>query len=293
MITSMTTPSTFFDVADTVDPELPPPPPITDDPVRPASGGDESHARTYQHLMEYGTTISPKWDPDWIMLVAEAEQIQRRAICGARRKSDDLTESVNRGEITAESLVDNPGMLVCRSGAGLGTDHLGEGRCTEHGGHTHLGTIKTGRFSMLRHNKLSPRVHEFFENEGLLDLRNAIALIYAAMDEMLADDEEITPARAQEIGNLMSKVGSLTKQHNEITANKQISIEVPEFMAWAEYFYELAIKYIQDGKGDVGGFLGEAQQFYNATVTLTIGDADTQAQARRDSAGALGQGSGQ
>lgn len=290
----MTTPSTFFDVEDTVDPELPPPPPITDKVVEyNGEGGSEARAARYAHLFEYGTTPSSTWDTDWIMLVAEAEQLQGRAICGARRKSDHLTQQVLDGELTAESLADNPTTLVCKVPAGLGTDHPGEGRCTDHGGHTHLATTKTGRFSMLRHNKLSPRVHEFFENEGLLDLRNAIALIYAAMDEMLADDEPITPARAQEIGNLMSKVGSLTKQHNEITASKQISIEVPEFMAWAEYFYELAIKYIQDGKGDVGGFLGEAQQFYNATVTLTIGDADTQAQARRDSVGALGQGSGQ
>lgn len=289
----MTAPSTFFDVEDTIDPELPPPPPVTDEVVVARVSEPDAAAKRYGHLFEHGTTVSPTWDDDWITLVVEAEKQQGRAICGARRKSEVLTQAIVDGEITAESLADDPLVLVCKVPAGIGTDHPGEGRCTDHGGHTHLSTMKTGRFSMLRHNKLSPRVHEFFENEGLLDLRNAIALIYAAMDEMLADDEEITPARAQEIGNLMSKVGSLTKQHNEITSSKQISIEVPEFMAWAEYFYELAIKYIQDGKGDVGGFLRDAQQFYNATVTLTIGDADTQAQARRDSAGALGQGSGQ
>jgi hypothetical protein len=293
MITPMTAPSTFFDVEDTVDPELPPPPPVTKEVVVPAAHQGEVAQQRFGHLFQHGTTVAETWDADWVTLVVEAEKRQGRAICGAKRKSDDLTDAVVSGEMTAESLADDPLVLVCKSPAGLGTDHPGEGRCTEHGGHTHLGTLKTGRFSLLRHNKLSPRVHEFFENEGLLDLRNAIALIYAAMDEMLADDEEITPARAQEIGNLMSKVGSLTKQHNEITASKQISIEVPEFMAWAEYFYELAIKYIQDGKGDVAGFLRDAQQFYNATVTLTIGDSETQAQARRDSSRALGQGSDQ
>lgn len=283
---------TFFDVADTIDPEIPPPPRVTNEVITPRFDRKEDIARRYSEAFEYGTTPSPLWSDEWVNLVIQAEQDKGRAVCGARRKSNDLATLIDENVLTTAEIEASPITLVCKSPAGLNTDHPGEGRCIIHGGMVHTGTMTTGRSSLLRHNKLSPRVHEFFEMEGLLDLRNAISIIYAAVDEMLGEDEEITPARAQEISNMMSKVGGLVKQHNEITASKQISIEVPEFMAWAEFFYELAIKYIQDGKGNVGGFLTEAQQFYNATVTLTLGDADTQAQARRDSAGALGQGSG-
>jgi len=129
--------------------------------------------------------------------------------------------------------------------------------------------------------------------EELLDLRVAIGLIYAALDEQLGEGAEIDSDVAQEIGNLMTKVGQPVKIHNEIVSQKKIAIEVPEFMAWAEFFYELAIGYIESGKGDVHGFLTDAGQFFNATVTLTIGDEQTQATARRDSSSALGDGSNQ
>lgn len=285
------TPATFFDKEDTVDPEILPPPPITDEVVVPRDMDPER--RIYSHVFQHGTTLSDEWDEPWTRLVVEAEADQGRAICGAKRRAEDLEDQ----DMTAEEVLANPLLLVCKSTAGVGTDHPGEGRCILHGGMLHLGTVRTGRFSLLKHNKLAPRVAEFLEAEELLDTRNAIAVIYASLDAVLGEGDgeygEITPQRAQEIGNLMTKVGALTKIHNEIVSNKQINIEVPEFMGWAEYFYELAIKFIAEGKGDVNGFLTEAQQFFNATVSLTIGDAETQAEARRDSAGALGQGGNQ
>jgi len=292
----MGTPSTFLDMHDIEDPDTLPSPPVTDVVTTPEDDvrgrADMKIKRRYGHLMEYGTVISETWDDDWISLVMEAEQQKGRAVCGARKTAEALKNQVERGKITYDELAEDPVIMVCKSPAGLSTDHPGEGRCIMHGGGLDNGTVKTGQFSLLKHNRLAPRVSEYFEMEQLMDLRSAIAIIYAAMDEMLGSDEAITPERAQEIGALMSRVGQLTKQHNDITASKQITIEVPEFMAWAEFFYELAIKYIQDGKGNVAGFLGEAQQFYNATVTLTIGDERVQAQARRDGDGALGDGSG-
>lgn len=280
-------PPTFFDEVDTIDPEILPPPLITDEVV--LSVADDPMRRTYSHVFSYGTTLSDEWAEPWIRLVVDAEEAMGRAICGAKRKAEDL---VDQG-VTSEEVTEDPLRLVCKSPAGLGTDHPGEGRCISHGGMLHLGTLKTGKLSLLKHNKLSPRVHEFFEMEELLDVRVAIGMIYAALDEALGEDGEIDAETAQQIGNLMTKVGQLSKIHNDIVSAKKIAIEVPEFMAWAEFFYELAIKYIESGKGDVHGFLVDAQQFFNATVTLTIGDAETQAQARRDSVGALGQGSDQ
>lgn len=281
------TPATFFDEAETIDPDILPPPPITDEVV--VSAADDPTRRTYSHVFSFGTTLSDEWDEPWISLVVDAELAMGRAICGAKRKAEDL---VDQG-ITPEELSEEPIRLVCKAAAGLGTDHPGEGRCISHGGMLHLGTLKTGKLSLLRHNKLGPRVHEFYEMEELLDLRVAIGLIYAALDEQLGEGAEIDSDVAQEIGNLMTKVGQLTKIHNDIVSSKKISIEVPEFMAWAEHFYELAIGYIESGKGDVHGFLTDASSFFNATVTLTIGDSETQVAARRDSIGALGQGSDQ
>ena len=215
-------------------------------------------------------------------------------MCGARRDADSLKEQVNLGNLTYEQIDEDPVILVCKNAAGFKTDHPGEGRCVSHGGNLGRGTTKTGRFSLLSHNKLAPRVDEYFESEQLTDLRGAIGLIYASLDEALGEDGEISMEKANDIANLMSKVGTLTKQHNDITASKQITIEVPEFMAWAEFFYELAIKYIDEGDGNVAGFLGEAQAFFNATVSLTLGPVVPPAppEAGGDSNGALGTGSG-
>jgi hypothetical protein len=226
-----------------------------------------------------------------------AEEKMDRAVCGARRQSETMKNEINAGNLTYEDLENDPVLLVCKSPSGFMTDHPGEGRCKEHGGNLDRGTTKTGRFSLLKHNKLAPRVDEYFEREELTDLRGAIGLIYAALDEALGEEQEISMERATDIGNLMSKVGTLTKQHNDITASKQITIEVPEFMAWAEFFYELAIRYIDEGEGNVAGFLGEAQTFFNATVSLTLGPASaavapTSLEAGGDSAGAIGSSSG-
>jgi len=225
------------------------------------------------------------------------EEERGMAVCGARRKSEVIKSDINNGKVTYEDLEADPALLVCRSPAGLKTDHAGEGRCITHGGNLHKGTTKTGRFSLLSHNKLAPKVDAYFESEQLTDLRGAIGVIYASLDEALGEDQEISMERATEIANLMSKVGTLTKQHNDITASKQITIEVPEFIAWAEYFYELAIRYIDEGEGNVSGFLGEAQTFFNATVSLTLGPASASVLAAApaaggDSDGEVGSGSG-
>ena len=286
-----TPPPTFLDVEDTTDPDaVLPPVPITDTVAPPKTvtlDGDTARVAAVAHVFQHGTTPSPTWSDHWIALVADAEAAKGRAICGAHRNAAAMDEA----GVDASQIAEDPSVVVCKHPAGFGTDHPGEGRCKDHGGQAHHGTLKTGRFALIGHHKLSPRVHEFFEMEELLDLRNAIAMIYAATDAMLETDDEITAARAQQIGSMMTRIGTLTKQHNEITAKKAISIGVPEFMAWAEYFYELAIKYIKEGDKDVHGFLSDAQQFYNATVTISIGGAG--AGPRGDSAGALGTGGGE
>lgn len=296
MLRSMGAP-TFLDTigAEPLEPDDLPPPPITkavkEESRREASAGMKAQEK-YGHLME--TIPSPLWNDDWVRLVMAAEEEKGRAVCGARRDAAVLKEQVNTGNLSYEDIDEDPVLLVCKSPAGFKTEHPGEGRCVSHGGNLSNSTTKTGRFSLLKHNKLAPRVDEYFESEQLTDLRSSIGIIYAALDEAMGDDKEITLETAETIAGLMSKVGTLTKQHNDITASKQITIEVPEFMAWAEFFYELAIKYIDEGDGNVAGFLGEAQAFFNATVSLTLGPVvpPASSEAGGDSAGALGSGSG-
>lgn len=269
-------PKPFIDIEDTTSDELPPPP-VTDEviAVGPPKDIGEHQQHRYGHLLPHGTTVSPQWDDDWMRLVIDAEKRQGYAICGAKRRSEDLQ--------TNEDLQD-PLMRVCKKRGGTGTDHPGEGRCSLHGGSSHLGTMTTGKFSLIRNHKLSGRVHDFFDQEELLDLRSTIGTTWAAMDAMLDEDDEISPERAQQIGAMMTRVANMIKQHNDIQEKKRISIDVPEFMAWADFFYELAVKHLEEAGGDVPAFLRDAQSFYDRTVTIVVGPT-----AGRNSLGAGGQ----
>ena len=221
----------------------------------------------YRDLLPYGTDIGASWSEEWVTHVAEVEKTAGYAICGSRLRETEVAQLVRGEKITEEESETDPLAVVCRFKAGLNTSHPGVGRCHRHGGNTD----PTDKFSLLSHSSLSPRVREFFESEDLLDLRGAIATVWAAADALIGDDEEVGPTYATDLGSLMTRVGNLTKQHNEIMEKRKITIEVPEFIGWAEHLYELAIRYIMDGEKDVQGFLQEAKSYYNATVTLTVG----------------------
>lgn len=222
----------------------------------------------YQDLLPYGTEPAASWSRQWVTYVAEVEKVAGYAICGNRLRESEVQQLIKGEKITEEESVENPLVQVCKFKAGLDTSHPGNGRCYRHGG----STDPSDKFSLLSHSTLSPRVREFFESEELLDLRGAIAVVWAAADAILGiEGEEVVASSAVDLGALMTRVGNLTKQHNDIMEKRKITIEVPEFIAWAEHFYELAIRYIQDGEKNVQGFLSEAQSYYNATVTLKVG----------------------
>jgi hypothetical protein len=221
----------------------------------------------YADLLPYGTDLEASWSEEWVNYVAVVERSAGHAVCGSRLRETELEQLVRAEKITEEQIEDDPLVQVCRFKAGLNTSHPGDGRCHRHGG----STDPSDKFSLLSHSTLSPRVREFFESDELLDLRGAIGLVWAGADALMGEDGAVDPARVQELGALMTRVGNLTKQHNDIMEKRKITIEVPEFIAWAEHFYELAIRYIMDGEKDVQGFLQEAQSYYNATVTLTVG----------------------
>jgi hypothetical protein len=203
-----------------------------------------------QRRTPLGTLISPRWDAEQIAKVEAAEAAMGYPICGGKSKTQ-------------------PGE-VCKASAGFGTNHLGDGRCKFHGGSA---PIKHGRLSLLRHRDISSRVEQFADDGQLMDIRNAVATTWATLDTLLEDDATITPDRAQDIINAMSRVSNMIKQHHDITVGQKITIEVPQFMEWAENLYELAIKYLMAVGGDVRGFLAEAQQYYSSAVAIVTGDS--------------------
>ena len=254
---------TFIDIEDTDHPDSLPPPPVTNDVIQAGPKKDRDPQGRYGHLLPHGTTVSSSWSEEWIRKVIEAEQLQGYAICGAKRSTKDMSlEDIESAD---------PTTLVCKRRAGWDTPHTGEGRCRTHGGMAAITNTKHGGYSLLKHNKLGPRVQEFFENEKMMDITTAIATTYAAADAMLEGEDEITAQRALDIGNMMTRVSNMIKQHNDIQEKRRISIEVPEFMQWAEYFYELAVKHIIEAGGDPAEFLRDAQNFYDRTVTIVVG----------------------
>lgn len=222
-------------------------------------------------LLPYGTTVDPGWQPDWISLVTSVERQHGVAICGAKRTGVDIDSMIRSGKTTPGEADADPEVWVCSHKAGLNTQHPGEGRCYMHGGNS----APEAKFALIKNTDMSRRVREYFANDDLTDLRGAIAMVWVAANAIVDgnpdEDGQLSMERSKELGSLMTRIGNLTKQHNEMIEKRKISIEVPEFIAWAEHFYELAVKYILDGKCDVEGFLKEAQSYYNATVTLAVG----------------------
>lgn len=255
----------FIDIEDTTDPTVLPPPPVTDKVIETGPKKDVGPILQdrYGHLLPHGTLIAKTWDESWIRKVIEVEKSKGYAICGAKRKTTDM--SLN--DIESEE----PAKLVCKRRAGWDTPHTGEGRCRTHGGIASVANTIHGGYSLIKHNKLGPRIEEFFTNEKMMDITTAIATTYAAADAMMEGEEDITPQRAIDLAAMMTRIANMIKQHNDIQEKRRISIEVPEFMAWAEYFYELAVKHILQAGGDPAPFLRDAQTFYDRTVTIVVG----------------------
>lgn len=217
-------------------------------------------------LLPYGTVVQDEWDSNWIETVKTVEKDVGRSICGWQRNDADMDGLIRSGKLEDEDL-DDPRNWVCTNRAGAETQHEGHGRCFRHGGND-----TGGRFSLISSPEFSSRVHNFFEDDTLLDLRGAVSTLWLAANSITENSEgQLSLNQAKELSAIMSRIGNLVKQHNEIMEKRKVSIEIPEFIAWAEHFYELAIKYILDGEKDVQGFLSEARSYYDATVTIKVG----------------------
>lgn len=220
----------------------------------------ETRGGVYE-VMPYGTGISPSWQPEWVEHVTEYEAIVKRPICGAHRTPGKIAELTDE-EKAADRYHD-----LCKSPAGARTDHLGEGRCAFHGGNNAAGSKTT----LLRNQNIAWKIQALAEDPDIADTSRAIATAWAAIDASLHEDEDITPERAMQIVGAMSKIGTLNKQHNDIQSSKKLTIDIHEFMVWAEHLYEMAIKYIAGRDGNVAGFISEAESFFSGTIQSITG----------------------
>ncbi len=66
----------------------------------------------------------------------------------------------------------------CKSRAGAKTDHVGSGRCSQHGGNA---PIKHGRYSVIQRERIKDLYTHMLESENPLELLDDLALARAAM----------------------------------------------------------------------------------------------------------------
>lgn len=75
----------------------------------------------------------------------------------------------------------------CKARAGSGTDHVGQGRCTFHGGSS---PIKTGRYSTIKRQRIRELYEEFSEDSDPLDVVDDLNLLRAVTRDYIERFDE-------------------------------------------------------------------------------------------------------
>ncbi len=212
---------------------------------------------------EGGTIISPEWDDEHTAWVVRVETDLGYSICGARKHNTDPEKHPD--------VPDDERGSPCRKRAGAETEHLGDGRCKLHGGNS---LVTHGKFSMIANEHIGGKIDQYLNDPNLLDNRNAIATSWAVIDTLMESDTTLSQEKGFQIISAMRAIGTMIKQHHDMTEGQKITIEVPQFMQWAEDMLEIAVKYIEDAGGDVRGFLTEIQHYYSSSVSLITGNSN-------------------
>ena len=79
----------------------------------------------------------------------------------------------------------------CKRKAGWGTDHVGQGRCKNHGG---ANPIKHGRYSMLEREELRELIERFEDEEDPLDIEPELASMRALVTDYIDRYDELVDA---------------------------------------------------------------------------------------------------
>lgn len=120
----------------------------------------------------------------------------------------------------------NRELVPCGNKAGKGTDHVGEGRCSYHGGKNQSAQAKQfkhGRYSKIKtqHPKLREKMEELAGDQDVFDLRDEILKV-RAIAEIMADQEEwlVTAKMAVDISKIIERLHNI-----EVGRRYVISIE--------------------------------------------------------------------
>ena len=136
--------------------------------------------------------------------IADIEAKKGYKICGARNRE----------------------LVPCGNKAGKGTDHIGEGRCRNHGGMNQNITAKQykhGRFSKIKteHPMLRAKMEQLAGDHDVFDLRDEILKI-RAIAEIMAEQEEwlATAKMAVDVSKVIERLHNI-----EVGRRYVISIE--------------------------------------------------------------------
>lgn len=136
--------------------------------------------------------------------IAELEEKKGFKICGARNRE----------------------LVPCGNFAGKGTDHVGEGRCSYHGGRNQNVTAKQykhGKFSKIKteHPMLREKMEQLAADHDVFDLRNEILQV-RAIAQIMADQEEwlATAKMAVDVSKVIERLHNI-----EVGRRYVISIE--------------------------------------------------------------------
>lgn len=120
----------------------------------------------------------------------------------------------------------NRDLVPCGNKAGKGTDHIGEGRCRNHGGMNQNVTAtqyKHGKFSKIKteHPMLRDKMEQLANDHDVFDLRDEILKI-RAIAEIMADQEEwlATAKMAVDVSKVIERLHNI-----EVGRRYVISIE--------------------------------------------------------------------
>lgn len=141
----------------------------------------------------------------------------------------------------------------CARTAGQGTDHVGSGACSKHGGvnnATAVTKIKTGRNAVATRNRLAVDVDLYLQRDrkDLLDLTKEFATLRAVLDEYMdwfpdpsADNYYSAIDRLQSVvGTLGSLVDKMSKVENRNT------LTIAQVMYLRATIVDIFMKYIND-----------------------------------------------
>jgi len=140
--------------------------------------------------------------------IKEIEEKKGFKICGARNRE----------------------LTPCGNMAGKGTDHVGEGRCSYHGGRNQNVTAKNykhGRFSKIKteHPMLRAKMEQLALDHDVFDLRDEILKV-RAIAEIMADQEEwlATAKMAVDVSKIIERLHNIEVGRRYVISIENVSV---------------------------------------------------------------------